>query len=104
MKFDEVNQIWFQVWNKIAEDLSPIELSTLWNALLAKRTQDTVELMELETPEVADTRGKVGEEMDIGIARACGQYMATYARRTIHRCKVHENEQLIMDYIEKIEV
>lgn len=96
----------FQTWNKVAETLSTVGILTLWNSLLSRRTRDTEELMALGIFEIANNNNerKSGEDIDIGVARVCGQFVATAAQRLIYRAKINDHEKLVIKYIEKIEV
>lgn len=47
---------------------------------------------------------EVGENIDIGIARACGQYICMISKRILSNAKTNMYQQRLMESIELIEV
>lgn len=60
--------------------------------------------MKLETKSDYGSLSVVGENIDIGIARACGQYMCMLSKRISSNIKANMYEQRLVEFIELIEV
>lgn len=60
--------------------------------------------MKLETESDFDNLPIVGENIDIGIARACGQYICMMSKRVLSNAKASKYQQRLMESIELIEV
>lgn len=67
-------------------------------------SQDLSALMKLETKNEFDISSEVGENIDIGIARACGQYICMISKRILSNAKTNMYQQRLMESIELIEV
>lgn len=60
--------------------------------------------MKLETKSDFGSSSIVGENIDIGIARACGQYICMVSKRILSNARVNRYQQRVMEFIELIEV
>jgi len=60
--------------------------------------------MKLETKSDYSSLSVVGENIDIGIARACGQYICMISKRISSNVKANMYQQRLMEFIELIEV
>lgn len=60
--------------------------------------------MKLETKSDFGSLNVVGENIDIGIARACGQYICMISKRILSNVKANMYQQRLMEFIELIEV
>jgi len=60
--------------------------------------------MKLETKNDLSSSTLVGENIDIGIARMCGQHICMISKCVLSNAKVSKYEQRLMEFIELIEV
>lgn len=60
--------------------------------------------MKLETKSDFGSSSIVGENIDIGIARACGQYICTVSKHILSNARVNRYQQRLMEFLELIEV
>lgn len=67
-------------------------------------SQDLSALMKLEVKNDFDNSTVVGENIDIGIARACGQYICMISKRMLSNARTNMYQQRLMESIELIEV
>lgn len=67
-------------------------------------SEDLNTLMKLETKNDFDNLNIVGESIDIGIARASGQYICMISKRILSNTKVNMYQQRLMEFIDLIEV
>jgi len=67
-------------------------------------SQDLDTLMKLEIKNDFGNSSIVGENIDIGIARACGQYVCMISKRILSNTKVNMYQQRLMEFIDLIEV
>lgn len=67
-------------------------------------SQDLCVLMKLETENSIGNSSAVGENIDIGIAKACGQYICMISKRILSNAKANMYQQRLMEFIELIEV
>lgn len=65
-------------------------------------SQDLDMLMKLETKN--DLSTLVGENIDIGIARTCGQHICMMTKCILSNAKVNKYEQRLVEFIKLIEV
>lgn len=95
------------MWKKISSSLGDIDTYTLWTHLYQALTQDLDKLMKLDN---GNTNGNcnsssiVGENIDIGIAKACGQYICMILKRASYNAEADIHKQHLIKYIELIEV
>jgi len=66
-------------------------------------SQDLDTLMKLEI-KTDFGNSNIGENIDIGIARACGQYICMISKRILSNTKVNMYQQRLMEFIDLIEV
>lgn len=92
-----------QVWTKVSSSLGGIDVHTLWTHLYQTLSQDLSTLMKLETKNDSDSPRVVGENIDIGIARACGQYICIISKRVLSNAKADMYQQRLMEFIDLIE-
>ncbi|XP_012060341.1 PREDICTED: uncharacterized protein LOC105623562 [Atta cephalotes] len=93
-----------QIWTKILNSLSSIDVHTLWTHLYQMLSQDLNILMKLETKnDFEHNLNVVGESIDIGIARASGQYICMISKRILSNTKINMYQQRLMEFIELIE-
>lgn len=59
--------------------------------------------MKLETEDINNFFA-VGENIDIGIARVCGQQICMILRQVLSNTKANKYQECIMEFIELIEV
>lgn len=80
-------------------------MHTLWTHLYQMLSQDLNILMKLETKnDFEHNLNVVGESIDIGIARASGQYICMISKRILSNTKINMYQQRLMEFIELIEV
>ena len=79
-------------------------MHTLWTHLYQMLSQDLNILMKLETKNDFDNLNVVGESIDIGIARASGQYICMISKRILSNTKINMYQQRLMEFIDLIEV
>ncbi|XP_012532464.1 uncharacterized protein LOC105834486 isoform X1 [Monomorium pharaonis] len=91
-----------QVWTKVSNFLGGIDVHTLWTHLYQALSQDLDALMKFETKNI-DTSSSVGENIDIGIARACGQYICMISKRILSNAKANIYQQRLVEFIALIE-
>lgn len=89
---------------KISNSLGSIDTHTLWTQLYQALSQDLDTLMKLETKNDLGNSTVIGENIDIGIARACGQYICMISKRVLSNVKVNKYQQRLVEFIELIEV
>ncbi|XP_032668739.1 uncharacterized protein LOC116842949 isoform X2 [Odontomachus brunneus] len=92
-----------QIWEKVSSSLGTIDTHTLWNHLCQALSQDLDMLMKLETKDDINNFPAVGENIDIGIARVCGQQMCMVFRRVLSIAKADKYQQSVVEFIELIE-
>ncbi|XP_039313851.1 uncharacterized protein LOC105205884 isoform X2 [Solenopsis invicta] len=92
-----------QVWTKVSSSLGGIDVYTLWTHLYQMLSQDLCVLMKLETENSIGNSSAVGENIDIGIAKACGQYICMISKRILSNAKANMYQQRLMEFIELIE-
>lgn len=89
----------------VSSSLGDIDTYTLWTHLYQMLSQDLVMLTKLETKDDdISSFPAVGENIDIGIARVCGQQICMILRRVLADAKANKYQQCIMEFIELIEV
>ncbi|KAL0121619.1 hypothetical protein PUN28_006853 [Cardiocondyla obscurior] len=91
-----------QIWKKVLSSLGGINVHTLWTHLYQALSQDLNTLMKLETKKNF-TSLNVGENLDLGIARVCGQYIYMTSKRILSDTKATIYEQRIIEYMNLIE-
>lgn len=67
-------------------------------------SQDLNALMKLEIESEFDSSNEVGENIDIGIARACGQYICMISKCILSNARTNTYQQRLLESIELIEV
>ncbi|XP_070154106.1 uncharacterized protein [Polyergus mexicanus] len=92
-----------QVWEKISNSLGSIDIHTLWTHLYQALSQDLDKLMKLEIKNDSNSSTVASENIDIGIARACGQNICMISKRILSNAKVKIYQQRLMEFIELIE-
>ncbi|XP_011643249.1 uncharacterized protein LOC105431031 [Pogonomyrmex barbatus] len=92
-----------QVWAKISSSLGLIDVHVLWTHLYQTLSQDLDTLMKLEIKHDLNSPNVVGENIDIGIARACGQYIRMISKRILSNTKANIYQERLMEFIEVIE-
>ncbi|XP_018303715.1 uncharacterized protein [Mycetomoellerius zeteki] len=92
-----------QIWTKVSNSLNSIDVHTLWTHLYQMLSEDLNTLMKLETKNDFDNLNIVGESIDIGIARASGQYICMISKRILSNTKVNMYQQRLMEFIDLIE-
>ncbi|XP_050452808.1 uncharacterized protein LOC126852251 [Cataglyphis hispanica] len=92
-----------QIWEKISNSLGNIDIHTLWTHLYQALSQDLDKLMKLEIKNDPNSSTVVSENIDIGIARACGQNICMISKRILSNAKVKIYQQRLMEFIELIE-
>lgn len=60
--------------------------------------------MKLKIKDDINSFPTVGENIDIGIARVCGQQICMVFRRVLSNAKASKHQQSIVEFIELIEV
>ncbi|EFN86957.1 hypothetical protein EAI_05187 [Harpegnathos saltator] len=92
-----------QIWKKISTSLGSIDTHILWTHLYQALSQDLDMLMKLEIKDDTSNFSAVGENIDIGIARVCGEQICMTLRRVLSNAKANNYQQNIMEIIELIE-
>ncbi|KAL6433440.1 hypothetical protein ACFW04_006525 [Cataglyphis niger] len=92
-----------QIWEKISNSLGSIDIHTLWTHLYQALSQDLDKLMKLEIKNDPNSLTVMSENIDIGIARACGQNICMISKRILSNAKVKIYQQRLMEFIELIE-
>ncbi|KYM93814.1 hypothetical protein ALC62_15515, partial [Cyphomyrmex costatus] len=92
-----------QIWAKVSNSLSNIDVHTLWTHLYQMLSQDLNTLTKLETKNDFDNSNIIGESIDIGIARASGQYICMISKRMLSNAKINMYQQRLMEFIDLIE-
>ncbi|XP_029167338.1 uncharacterized protein LOC114937840 [Nylanderia fulva] len=92
-----------QVWQKISSSLGSINAHTLWTYLYQSLSLDLDKLMKLEIKNDSSSSTVTGEDLDIGIARLCGQNICLISKRVLSDAKVKACQQRLMELIESIE-
>lgn len=77
---------------------------TLWSLLLENQSQDMEILISLGKKEITEFKTTVGEDIDIGLAKMCGEHIKTVSMQLLEIAKTSENERILMEWIEKLEV
>ncbi|XP_058790539.1 uncharacterized protein LOC131663851 [Phymastichus coffea] len=91
-----------KIWNTISELLGPIKIPVLFNAILALRTYYTDLLIHLDIEENCIKAENVAN-IDRGIAEVCSEHISNVANRHIYAGRMKSNEEITMDYVERIE-
>ncbi|XP_072757771.1 uncharacterized protein [Anoplolepis gracilipes] len=92
-----------QIWEKISNSLGSIDTHTLWTHLYRALSEDLDKLMKLETTNDSNSLTAASENMDIGIAKACGQNVCMISKRILSNVKVKTYQQNITEFVELIE-
>ncbi|XP_026829108.1 uncharacterized protein LOC113562808 [Ooceraea biroi] len=92
-----------QVREKISNSLGSVDIYTLWTRLYQVLSQDLDTLMKLETKNDLSSSTLVGENIDIGIARMCGQYICMISKCALSNAKVSKYEERLVEFIQLIE-
>ncbi|XP_077266327.1 uncharacterized protein LOC143899706 isoform X2 [Temnothorax americanus] len=92
-----------QIWTKVSSSLSGIGVHPLWTQLYQTLSQDLDTLMKLETKSDLGGSSAVGENIDIGIARACGQYICAISKGISSNIRANVYQQRLVEFIELIE-
>ncbi|KMQ97038.1 hypothetical protein RF55_2653 [Lasius niger] len=92
-----------QVWEKISSSLGNIDIHILWTHLYQALSQDLAKLMKLETKNDSSSSTVASENIDIGIARACGQNICMISKRILSNAKIKTYQQRLIEFIESIE-
>lgn len=61
-------------------------------------------LINLGKRETSRSRNTIGEDIDIGLARACGEHIKLISMQLLELAKTSKNEKILMECIETIEV
>ena len=72
--------------------------------MLENQSQDMEALIKLGKREISRFRKTTGEDIDIGLARACGEQIKLISMQLLEIAKISYNEKILMDCIETIEV
>ncbi|XP_012220664.1 uncharacterized protein [Linepithema humile] len=92
-----------QIKRKISNSLGHINIHTLWTHLYQALSQDLDTLKKLETRNDFNNSTLVGENIDIGIAKACGLHMCMMSKRILSNAKANIYRQRLIEFIELIE-
>lgn len=76
----------------------------MWSLLLESQSQDMETLISLGKKELSEFKTTIGEDIDIGLAKICGEHIKTVSMQLLEIAKTSENERILMEWIEKIEV
>ncbi|XP_011865607.1 PREDICTED: uncharacterized protein LOC105560797 [Vollenhovia emeryi] len=93
-----------QIWTKMSSTLGGIDVHTLWTHLCQALSQDvdTLKKLEAESDQLVGT-SVVGENKDIGIARACGQHIAMASKSILSSTKANMCQEHLVEFIHLIE-
>ncbi|XP_048267019.1 uncharacterized protein LOC126920911 isoform X2 [Bombus affinis] len=102
---DVVTSLWTgankrQVWDIVLNNLSHIEVSTLWHYLYQSLTEDLDTLIKSENMKSVEPNGK---HINIGIAKTYGQHISIVSKRLLYNARTSNHQQNVLEYIEKIE-
>ncbi|XP_014489311.1 PREDICTED: uncharacterized protein LOC106752256 isoform X2 [Dinoponera quadriceps] len=91
-----------QIWRNVSSSLADIDTHTLWTYLYQALSQDLDMLMKLEIKDISSFP-TIGENIDISIAKACGQQICMILRRMLSNTKANKYQQHIMEFIGLVE-
>ncbi|KAG7214079.1 hypothetical protein KM043_001441 [Ampulex compressa] len=92
-----------EVWDEISNVLGNVEISRLWANMYQCLSVDVQRLINLAATKVADATVIDGENIDIGIARMCGQHICSVSKRLLASSRAKQLQESVMQLIEQID-
>ncbi|XP_043463304.1 uncharacterized protein MCAP_0864-like [Leptopilina heterotoma] len=93
-----------EIINKVRQILDGKHVPTLWSLLTENQSQDMETLISLGKKEVSEFKTTIGEDIDIGLAKICGEHIKTVSMQLLEIANTSENERILMEWIERIEL